>query len=193
MTNICVFCGSSSGHNPVYKEIAYQLGKYLAINGHRLIYGGGNVGLMGITADSILTHGGEAVGVIPEFLQKWEVAHHGLTELIVTQTMHERKTIMAERTDAVVTLPGGYGTFDELFEMLTWKQLSLHQKPIGLLNVNGYYYSLIQMIDRMVTDGFLKEENRQLVVVSDTIEGLFHKMHEVAPARVDKWVDSSKL
>ncbi|MFN8358201.1 MAG: TIGR00730 family Rossman fold protein [Spirosomataceae bacterium] len=193
MQNICVFCGSSSGHDPVYRSTAEALGTYLGTNGHRLIYGGGNVGLMGTVADATLASGGEVIGVIPDFLRKWEVAHDSLTDLLVTDTMHERKMLMAEQTDAVVTLPGGFGTLDELFEMLTWKQLRLHQKPIGLLNVKGYYNPLLQMIDQMVSEGFLKEENQALFVADETIEGLFHKMQAVSAASVDKWVDKSKI
>lgn len=168
MKNILIYCGSSRGHNEIYKNTAIEMGKLLAERNLRLIYGAGSVGLMGVLADTILAEGGEAIGFIPEFLEKWEVGHKNLTESHTTQTMHERKHKMAEISDAVIALPGGYGTLDELFEILTWRQLELHQMPIGLLNVNGYFDPLLKMIENMVLEGFLKEVNKNLLLVAST-------------------------
>lgn len=193
MKNICVFCGSRKGTDPIFSEKATEVGQYLAQNDYRLVYGAGNVGLMGVITDAVLANGGEAIGIIPEFLEKWEVAHDNLTELIITQTMHERKAIMAERSDAVIALPGGYGTLDELFEILTWRQLKLHEKPIGLLNVKGYFNPLIQMIDQMQAEGFLSEENRQFLLVSDDINDLFAQFHAFRAIVEEKWIDKSKI
>ncbi|WP_207766408.1 LOG family protein [Siphonobacter curvatus] len=193
MKNIAVFCGANAGSDLVYRQTAIELGQYLADQQLRLVYGGGNVGLMGILADAVLAQGGEVIGVIPDFLKKWEVAHAGLNELIVTETMHERKAQMAERADGFITIPGGFGSMDELFEILTWKQLQIHSKPIGLLNVNGFYDPLLQMMDRMVEAGFLKAVNRELLLVSDSIEELFALMRTHQPVVTEKWVDRKKI
>lgn len=193
MKNIAVFCGANAGSDFVYRQTAIELGQYLAEQQLRLVYGGGNVGLMGILADAVLAQGGEVVGVIPDFLKKWEVAHAGLNELIVTETMHERKARMAELADGFITIPGGFGSMDELFEILTWKQLQIHSKPIGLLNVNGFYDPLLQMMDRMVEAGFLKVGNRELLLVSDSIEELFALMRTHQPVVTEKWVDRKKI
>lgn len=172
MKNICVFCASSSGSKPVYAETAKQLGHYLAEHNYRLIFGGGRVGLMGITADAVLEKGGEVYGVIPDFLDKKEVAHKGLTKLIIVSSMHERKTQMFDLSDGIIALPGGFGTLEELTEVLTWAQLGLHQKPIGILNVDGYYDHLVRLFDHMVSEGLLKKENRDMLLVSDSITEL---------------------
>ena len=158
MKSVAVFCGSSRGNKSIYKETAKRIGVFCAQKNIKVIYGAGNVGLMGEVADAALEAGGYVIGVIPEFLKKWEVCHEGLNELYVTQTMHERKQIMAEKSDGFLIIPGGFGTLDEFFEILTWKQLRLHKKPIGVLNVNGYYDFLKKHIDKMVKDGFLKKE-----------------------------------
>ncbi|MFT4033088.1 MAG: TIGR00730 family Rossman fold protein [Siphonobacter sp.] len=193
MKNIAVFCGASAGYNSIYREVAIEVGTYLATNQLSLIYGGGNVGLMGIVADAVLAAGGEVIGVIPDFLKKWEVAHSGLTELHITETMHERKALMAERADAFITLPGGFGSMDELFEILTWKQLNIHQKPVGILNIDGFYDPLLLMLDQMVSKGFLKPANRDMLLVSDSIEQLMALMQTHQPVFTEKWVDREKI
>src|SRR5271154_5558209 len=163
---VCVFCGSSSGKGPQYADSARRLGAALAARGLELVYGAGDVGLMGVLADAALAAGGRVVGVIPQALVQREVAHHGLSELHVVRTMHERKALMADRADAFLALPGGFGTADELFEILTWAQLGLHSKPVGLLNVAGFFDPLLAWIDRCVSDGFLRPENRDLLLIS---------------------------
>ncbi|SDM59469.1 LOG family protein [Siphonobacter aquaeclarae] len=193
MKSIVVFCGASTGSDPVYREAAAALGRVLAGQQVKLIYGGGNVGLMGVIADAVLGEGGEVVGVIPDFLKRWEVAHNGLTELVVTETMHERKALMAQMADGFITLPGGFGSMDELFEILTWKQLQIHRKPVGLLNINGFYDPLLGMMDRMVEAGFLKESNRELLLVSGDAEDLLSQMLDHQPVVAEKWVDRQKI
>ncbi len=170
MESIVVYCGSSSDVNPIYKVVAQELGKQMAIRKVRLIYGGGGFGLMGDVANAVLENGGEVTGVIPNFLANLEVAHKTLTELHFVETMHERKYKMVQLAKGVVALPGGYGTLDELFEILTWKQLNLYNGPVAVINVNGYYDLILQQLDRMVTDGFLKAENRALLFVADSID-----------------------
>jgi uncharacterized protein (TIGR00730 family) len=193
MQSICVFCGANSGTDPVYVQATEAAGQYLAQRGIRLVYGGGNVGLMGVLADAALAHGGWVTGVIPHFLAQWEVAHRNLSELIFTETMHERKARMAELSEGFVALPGGFGTLDELFEILTWAQLGIHQKPIGLLNVGGYFDPLLTLIDAMVERGFLKPANRALLHVGNDLGALLETMHTPQPAFTTKWVDSEKI
>ena len=193
MKSLCVFCGSSFGHRELFLETAAELGRRLGKNGIRLIYGGGNVGLMGVVANAALAHGGEVTGVIPQFLKDWEVAHLDVTELIVTQTMHERKALMAERADGFVALPGGFGTLDELFEILTWKQLRLHAKPIVLLNVGGFFDPLITMVDKMVAEGYVSIQNRQLLHVAATLDDVFGLLAHRSVSAEATWVDASKV
>jgi uncharacterized protein (TIGR00730 family) len=162
--NVCVFCGSATGHQPQFAEAAQTIGTLLGANGHTLIYGGGNIGLMGIVADSTLKAGGRVIGVIPDFLLKREVAHLGLSELMVVDSMHERKKKMAELSDVFVALPGGWGTLDELAEILTWKQLGLIHQPIGILNTAQFFSSLMQAMHVMVEQGFLRAENLKSLV-----------------------------
>jgi uncharacterized protein (TIGR00730 family) len=188
MKSICVFCGSAIGSNSIYIETVHRLGALFAQRQIRLVYGGGNIGLMGVIADACLDAGGEVLGIIPGFLKEKEVCHTGLTELIVTRTMHERKQIMEERSGGVIVLPGGFGTLDEFFEILTWKQLHLHQKPIGLLNVNGYYDALLAHIRRMAEEGFLRRENLSLMTVAEDMEVLLEKMTAPANPSPDKWL-----
>lgn len=157
--NICVFCGSSSGNNPVYAQSAKELGALLATGNHKLVFGGGRVGLMGIVADSVLENKAEVIGVIPQFLMDREVGHAGLTSLEIVSSMHERKKRMADLSDAFLAIPGGWGTLDELAEILTWKQLGLITQPVGLLNISGFFDPLLAQLRRMVDDGFLREEN----------------------------------
>ena len=160
MKSVCVYCGSSIGARPVYAQRAAALGTRLADEGLALVYGGGNVGLMGVVADAALAAGGEVIGVIPEQLVGWEVAHEGLTRLEIVATMHERKARMFDLSDAFVALPGGFGTLDEMFEMLTWRQLGLGDKPCAFLDVDGYFAPLMAMLDRMLQEGFLRGEHR---------------------------------
>ncbi|RMG84733.1 MAG: TIGR00730 family Rossman fold protein [Bacteroidetes bacterium] len=189
MKSIAVFCGSSKGANPVYAEKARELGKVFAQKHIRLVYGAGKVGLMGEMADAVLAHGGEVLGVIPDFLKRKEVMHENLTELVVTSSMHTRKAHMDEACDAVIMMPGGFGTLDEFFEMLTWKQLHLHAKPIGIWNVNGYYDFLLQHIHKMVAEGFVRDINLRLFVVAEDLLTLLDKMKNTTFQKVGKWVD----
>ena len=161
LRTICVYCGSSSGAREIYRAVAQELGEELAKAGFRLVYGGACIGLMGVVADAVLSAGGEAIGIIPRYLADREVAHRGLTGLQIVETMHQRKHLMAELADAFIALPGGYGTLDELCEVLGWAQLGLHAKPVILLDTEDYWQLLFQMLDHAVDEGFLKPENRQ--------------------------------
>lgn len=192
MKSICVYCGSNAGNKPVYAERALALGARIAAEGLQLVYGGGNVGLMGIVADAVLAHGGEVIGVIPEQLVQWEVAHKGVTRLEVVANMHERKARMFDLADAFVALPGGFGTLDEMFEMLTWRQLGLGKKPCAFLDVDGFYAPLIGMIDRMVEERFLHAEQRRDLWHGEDIDTLFAWMRGYVPAQADKWLDEKK-
>tara|TARA_R110002072_G_scaffold9144_5_gene44927 strand:- start:212 stop:802 length:591 start_codon:yes stop_codon:yes gene_type:complete len=189
--SIEVFCGSSSGENPRFYEAAYELGKFLAASNIELIYGGAKIGIMGAIAQGSLDHHGRVVGVLPEFLKTKEIAHPELSEIISTNSMHERKMIMHELSDAVLTLPGGFGTLDELFEMLTWSQLGLHQKPIGLYNINSYFDSLLEFIKKMNTEGFLNQANMELILAHKSLDKLFEAMENFNPPPVPKWIKSS--
>ncbi|MGJ8743699.1 TIGR00730 family Rossman fold protein [Polaribacter sp.] len=177
MKRIVVFCGSSLGFNPIYKEAAVALGNYFANNRIGLVYGGGKIGMMGILADSILAHNGEVIGVIPKLLEKEEVVHAGVEEMIVCKKMSERKVIMSKLIDGYITLPGGFGTLDELFEALTLGQLHIEQKPIGLLNVNGFFDAILMQLDKMVEEGYLKQVNRNMLLVASSVEELMLKMN----------------
>ena len=191
MKRIAVFCGSSSGTNGVYRDQAENLGKTLARKNIQVIYGGGKVGLMGILANAALEEGGRVTGVIPGFLHISEVAHDNLTELIRVESMHERKALIDKMSDGVIALPGGFGTLDELFEMLTWGQLGLHQKPVGLLNVNGFFSNIMRAIDTMVSEGFLKEINKDMVLISEDIGELLSMMNRYCAPDVPKWITGS--
>ena len=192
MRSICVYCGSNSGSKSVYAQRAAELGARIASEGLQLVYGGGNVGLMGIVADAVLAGGGEVVGVIPEQLVQWEVAHKGVTRLEVVANMHERKARMFDLADAFVALPGGFGTLDEMFEMLTWRQLGLGKKPCAFLDVDGFYAPLIGMIDRMVEERFLHAEQRHDLWHGEDIDALFAWMRHYTPAQADKWLDEKR-
>jgi len=193
MKSITVFCGSSFGSDDLYKEQAMLLGKTLAKQKIQLIYGGANVGLMGAVADGVLSEGGKAIGVLPHFLQSKEIAHKDLTELILVETMHERKTKMNDLCDGVIVLPGGYGTLEEFFEMITWAQLGLHKKPISVLNIDRFYDDLIKMIQTMVDKGFLKQINQEMLLVSDTIDELLEKMRNYEAPSVGKWISKEEI
>ncbi|WP_454763422.1 LOG family protein [Cupriavidus campinensis] len=187
MKSVCVYCGSSPGHRPEYAEAARTLGRTMAEQGLALVYGGGNVGLMGIVADSVLAHGGTAIGVIPDALMQKEVGHRGLTELHVVRNMHERKQMMADRADAFIAMPGGVGTFEELFETFTWAQLGYHDKPVGLLNVAGFYDGMLAFLGHAVGEGFLKQVHADMLHVADTPAALLGKLAAAPRVVVDKW------
>ena len=191
--SVCLFCGSNKGSRAAYEQAACELGRTLAQRDIALVYGGGNVGLMGTAADAALAAGGRVIGVIPGFLREKELAHQGLSELHVTQTMHERKALMEDLSGGFVALPGGFGTYDELFEMLTWGQLSVHSKPIGLLNVDGFFDPLLAMIRHSVAEGFVAEGNLQLFVVADNIDELLARMNAYRPAPVNKWLSHDRI
>lgn len=193
MKRITVFCASSFGTEKIYEEQAIALGKTLAEQNMELVYGGANVGLMGAVADGALNAGGKVIGVLPNFLRSKEIAHLGLTELILVESMHERKTKMNELCDGVIALPGGFGTLEELFEMLTWAQLGLHKKPIAILNVNGFYDALIALLQTMTEKGLLKEVNQKMLLVSDTIDDLLYQMKNYVAPTVGKWIDKKEL
>jgi uncharacterized protein (TIGR00730 family) len=187
MSRICVFCGSSMGFSPRYAEQAAALGKLLAQRGIGLVYGGASVGTMGVVADAALAAGGEVIGVIPEALSSVEISHAGLSELHVVADMHERKAKMAALSDGFLALPGGAGTLEELFEVWTWAQLGLHGKPIGLVDVDGYYGPLVAFADHMVTEGFVKPEYRELVMVDADPAALLDRFETYVPPAPPKW------
>jgi uncharacterized protein (TIGR00730 family) len=170
--NVCIFCGSSTGSDAAYANATREIGKLLAEAGHTLVYGGGNVGLMGIIADSFLETGGKVIGIIPDFLVKREVGHRGLTELVVVNSMHERKKRMADLSDVFIALPGGWGTLDELAEILTWRQLGLIDQPIGLLNTNSFFSALVSQMKTMAEEGFLPSANLNFLQVENSPEKL---------------------
>ena len=197
MKRICVFCGSNAGHDPRYRAEADGLGRLLADRGIELVYGGGNVGLMGVIADACLGAGGTVIGVIPEALIGKEVAgrvvdHRGLTRLEVVDSMHTRKARMAELADGFIALPGGFGTFEEFCEILTWGQLGFHVKPMGLLNVNGFYDPLLALFEHAVAEGFLREENRAMALAADDIESLLAALAAYRPEPVSKWLKEAQ-
>lgn len=192
LKRVCVFCGSSPGYAPSYRRLAERLADAMTSRGIALIYGGGRVGLMGILADAVLAGGGHVIGVIPGALVAREVAHLGLPELRVVGSMHERKATMADLADGFVALPGGFGTIEELFEALTWTQLGLHAKRCGLLNVDGFYDPLLELLDNAVTAGFLKEENRQLLDAADEPEALLDALAVPLRPVADKWIRSTE-
>ena len=193
MKNLLLFCGSSKGNDPAIVDMANALGKYLADNKFRLIYGGGNVGLMGIIANSVMQNGGEVIGIIPEFLMVREVGHVDVTEFHVVKSMHERKALMCDKADLILAIPGGFGTFDELFEMLTWLQLGLHTKPIGLLNFDGFFDLLLKQLDIMVEKGFLRPSNRELIIVDDQYESLISTLNNIKMDVDTKWFTDRNL
>ena len=183
IASVCVYCGSSLGANPCHAEAARQLGEELAGRGIRLVYGGGRIGLMGQVADAVLAGGGQVIGVIPEHLQVQEKGHRGVTELHVVASMHERKNLMFELSDAFVILPGGFGTLDEAFEMLTWRQLQLHDKPILFLNIEGYWTPFGKLVDQFIGEGFARESSRRLFMMVDAVEEVIPALlREPAPA-----------
>lgn len=190
--SLAVFCASSDGNDKEIYDTAFEVGKIMAKNDIRLIYGGSKLGLMGQVANGIMDHDGKATGVIPDFLKTKEVVHTNLDKLITTEDMHERKLTIHELSDAFLTLPGGFGTFEELFEIVTWAQLGLHRKPIGLLNIGGFYDDLIHMLNKMCNKGLLKRENLDILLVSDNFEDLLQEMREFEPQPVPKWMNKNQ-
>jgi uncharacterized protein (TIGR00730 family) len=192
MRTVCVFCGSSPGSRPVYREVAEAFGRALAARGIELVYGGGRVGLMGALADAALASGGRVVGVIPEALLAREAGHEGLSELHVVASMHERKAKMADLSQAFVALPGGYGTFEEFCEVLTWSQLGIHPKPCGLLDVAGYYAPLLALFDRAVLEGFVTPANRELVLAETDPERMLDRLASARFVAGEGWISRSQ-
>jgi len=192
LRRLCVFCGSRSGVRPEYAAAARELGRRMAEQRIELVFGGGKVGLMGILADSVLKHGGSAIGIIPRGLLEREVGHTGLTRLEVVQTMHERKARMAELSDGFVALPGGYGTFEELCEVVTWAQLGIHEKPCVLVDVAGYWQPLMAQIDVGVREGFVDPSMRSLLTSASTLDQLFQQLESFQPAPVQRWMGISE-
>lgn len=193
LETICVFCGSSAGANSSYREAAAELGRVLALSGRRLVYGGGNVGLMGVLADAALEHGGEVIGVIPEHIVRLEVAHRDVTDLRIVDSMHQRKREMADLADGFVVLPGGLGTLDEFFEVWTWGQLGLHRKPYGLLNVASYFDFLLGFLGTAVEEGFLRSAHRELLLVDGDAAHLLERMDKHRVPVVPKLVGGAKI
>ncbi len=192
MKNICVFCGSNSGLDTDFKVYAEKLGKIFAERKIRLIYGGGNVGIMKVIANAVIENGGNVIGVITNHLADKELAHDKVQEMIHVETMQQRKAKMTELSDGFIALPGGFGTLEELFEVITLNQLELHKKPVGILNVNGFYNHLKLLLERMVKEKLLLEPHRKMVMIEEDLEKLLHRMHEYEAPRVGKWIDDIK-
>ena len=188
MKRVCVFCGSSVGVKSVYAEAAREMGRLIASKGIGLVYGGGNIGLMGVIADAVVEAGGEVIGVIPRALADREIAHTGLTKLHIVDSMHTRKAMMAELADAFIAMPGGVGTFEEFFEAVTWTQLGLHRKPCGLLNVDGFYTPLVQFINQAVAEGFIRAVHRKVIVEDDDPARLLEALTTIDLPDVPKWI-----
>lgn len=193
LQSICVFCGASTGANPIYQEAAIALGQTLAANGIRLIYGGGAVGLMGVVADATMAAGGEVIGIIPQSLKDSEIGHTGLTRLEVVDGMHARKARMAELSDAFIALPGGLGTLEELFEVWTWGQLGYHSKPLGLLDINQFYSKLSHFLDHLVEEGFVKPRYRGMLQRSESPQALLQMLSDWQPSADSRWHSSSTV
>ena len=193
LKRICVFCGSSVGANPAYRKAAQRLGELMVERGIGLVFGGGCVGLMGVIADAVLAKGGEAIGVIPDSLVRREIGHRGVTKLHVVESMHQRKALMADLSDAFIALPGGYGTMEEFCEAVTWSQLGIQQKPCGLLNIERYWAGLLAVLDHAVDEQFVRPENAQLVLVASTPEGMLERLQEwTPPGHIERWLDPGK-
>lgn len=186
---IAIYCGANGGNDPLYRQAAARVAAFLAGQGIGLVYGGGNVGLMGCIADAALKAGGQVIGVIPQSLMEKELGHGGVTELHVVRSMHERKQMMVDLSDGFIALPGGFGTLDELFETLTWLQLSFHAKPVGLLNVNGFFDGLLLFLDHMASQGFLKQEHRECLLVAEDPAELLAKMRSFRAPELGKWIE----
>jgi uncharacterized protein (TIGR00730 family) len=192
MRRIAVYCGSSAGASPQFRQAADELGRLLVARECGLVYGGGSVGLMGTLADAVLTAGGDVVGVIPRALATKELLHTGVPDMRIVKTMHDRKALMAELADAFIAMPGGYGTLEELFEVMTWAQLGIHPKSIGLLNVGGYFDHLMRMIDHAIAERFIKPQHRELFVIDQNAETLLDKLQQHQQPVVRKWLDADE-
>jgi uncharacterized protein (TIGR00730 family) len=192
MKSICVFCGSSMGNRPEYRKGAEELGRLILERNIRLIYGGANVGLMQVLADLVLQGGGEVIGIMPRLLVEKEVAHLNLTQMHIVESMSERKSLMVELSDAFIAMPGGFGTLDELAEVITYNQLRLTDKPIGILNIAGYFDPLLTFFDHITSEGFLRPEHRQNLIVDENINGLIMKMMDFKPVAIEKWIEDIK-
>jgi uncharacterized protein (TIGR00730 family) len=193
LKRICVYCGSSVGARPAYKQAAQRLGELMTERGIGLVFGGGCVGLMGVVADAVLAQGGEAIGVIPQSLVRREIGHRGVTKLHVVETMHQRKALMADLSDAFIALPGGYGTLEEFCEAVTWSQLGIQLKPCCLLNIERYWDGLLKVLDHAVDEQFVRPENAQLVLVASTPEGMLDRLERwTPPAHIEKWLDNAQ-
>ena len=188
MKRLCVFCGSSNGNSPAFTAAARELGEAIAASGIELVYGGARVGLMNEVAAAALTKGGKVIGVLPRFMSQKELAHESLTELHLVDTMHQRKQLMAELSDGFVALPGGFGTFEEIFEAMTWSQLHLHRSPCALFNVAGYYDKLIEFLDVSVASGFVRQDLRDSLIVANSVEDLFEGFANYRPTQSEKWI-----
>ncbi|WP_196886099.1 TIGR00730 family Rossman fold protein [Aureivirga sp. CE67] len=191
MKKIAVFCGASQGFNSVYTDVAKEVGNYFAKNDIGLVYGGGKIGLMGTVADAVHENNGHTIGVIPEMLRHEEIIHDKVSEIIVTKTMSQRKIEMSKLVDGYIALAGGFGTLDEIFEALTLGQLGIEEKPVGFLNTNGFYDSMLEQLDLMVKEGFLRQQNRDMVLVSDSLEDLIEKMYAYKAEKVSKVIDTA--
>jgi len=191
MKRLCIFCGSSKGKDLIYEQVALELAEIIVKNDLTMVYGGGSIGIMGILADKILSMGGKVIGVIPRFLYDLEVGHDSVTELIIVNSMHERKQKLAEISDGFLALPGGFGTLEEMGEILTWIQLKLIQKPIGILNINGFYDHFLKMLDNMVTAGFLKQNNRDILLSSDDPNDIIEIIKSAPMFEDTKWIDKT--
>lgn len=189
LKSLCVFCGSSQGNRPEYEQVTQAFGRLMANEGLQLVYGGGDIGLMGALADAVMDAGGEVIGVIPDALLAREVGHRGVTELRVVESMHERKALMADLADGFVALPGGLGTFEELCEILTWAQLGIHTKPVGLLDIAGYYDHFAALLDHAAAEGFVRPAHRDLLLVETDGEVLLRRMYEYRPPAVAPWMN----
>ena len=187
MKRICVYCGSNPGSRPIYAEAARDLADVLVRHECELVYGGADKGIMGVIADAVLALGGKVHGVIPKMLCEKELAHQGLTELHIVASMHERKTMMAALSDGFIAMPGGYGTLEEIIEIITWGQLRFHDKPCGLLNIEGYFDHLLQYLDHAMAEGFLRPENRQMLLSADTAAGLLKGFEAYTAPKIEKW------
>ena len=192
ISTVSVYCGSSLGKNKIYKDMAISLGEAIHTRGINLVYGGGNIGLMGVIANTVLQSGGKVTGVLPHFLNKKEVGNLDINELILVDSMHQRKQKISEISDAFIAMPGGFGTLEEVAEMLTWTQLGLSRKPIGFYNANGFYDLLLSQFDKMVEEGFLKEANRQMLVDDDDPDRLLNKLMEFEPVTTPKWMQADQ-
>lgn len=192
MPHVCVFCGSSCGRAPTYRAAAVTMGQELVRSGFGLVYGGGRVGLMGVVADAVMAAGGDVIGVIPEKLATVELLHTGVRHMRVVASMHDRKALMANLSAAFIALPGGYGTLEELFEVITWAQLGMHSKPVGLLNVDGYFNALLEFVDRSISDGFVRPAHRELFVVSADPRDLLSRIMTHHMPDMPKWIDQAE-